>query len=516
MPTPKSAKRPLREIACAFFNVRQPQRKKMRLMSRDEEKTAEDEENSDADWETDSDFEISRSPPRARTRKRTVHNALDSLRVSLSHTSSRNCIPSTRPILASFASHHTCDAFYCRSLYSGDLNLTPPYVCAYTHAAKRGTGRPLLAIGTEQGSLHLVRTPAPSASSNTSSSRWMHLSPPLTHSWRAHMNGLFDAAWRPDDARLATASADASVRIWDPSRVTASPVGHLPRVLSEDRGAAFALHNLTGHAGTVKCVAWSPGDSDVLASGGRGGEICIWDLRLASGGAGIVAKIWGAGGGEVTRAGRPKRGGGSVTGVVIWTRRLTIAINSVLRNWDIRYHRRTSTMRGPLNEPTRRSDTDPTLLTSRRPRALTALASGFGLAADLLFGVGADSRVHAYDRESLAPLSHLGLRDPRLRTGSFYVRAATSPCGRWVACGSAGGGFVWDFAAVRKGRKGEGERAVRVCAQAGEVGAMDWAAEGGGTLAMGADDGTVRMWRPDWERRAEEHGAEEFWARAEA
>ena len=41
-----------------------------------------------------------------------------------------------------------------------------------------------------------------------------------------------------------------------------------------------ALH---GHASTVKCVAWDPSNSSLLATGGRDGAICLWDLRTEVG-----------------------------------------------------------------------------------------------------------------------------------------------------------------------------------------------------------------------------------------
>lgn len=41
-------------------------------------------------------------------------------------------------------------------------------------------------------------------------------------------------------------------------------------------------HVLKGHTSTVKCVAWDPHHKSILASGGRDGSICIWDLRLST------------------------------------------------------------------------------------------------------------------------------------------------------------------------------------------------------------------------------------------
>jgi len=86
------------------------------------------------------------------------------------------------------------------------------------------------------------------------------------------------------------------------------------------------------------------------------------------------------------------------------------------------------------------------------------------------------------------------------------VRVSVSPCGRWLASGSAGGSaFLWDVS-----RSGAPHRArawnhpsnsqeswtagVQLPGRAGEVGAVDWAKD---ALATCADDGVVRVWRPD-------------------
>ena len=52
--------------------------------------------------------------------------------------------------------------------------------------------------------------------------------------------------------------------------------------------------------------------------------------------------------------------------------------------------------------------------------------------------------------------------------------------------------------------------AVHLKAQSGEVGAVDWAE---GSLATCADDGTVRIWRPDIDvyRRCQSSPDDEQW-----
>ncbi len=66
-----------------------------------------------------------------------------------------------------------------------------------------------------------------------------------------------ETAWSPDGKRLAEASADHTIHLWDPYK------GEL-------------LSTLKGHDDSVYEVAWSP-DGQVLASGSTDRTVCIWD-----------------------------------------------------------------------------------------------------------------------------------------------------------------------------------------------------------------------------------------------
>jgi denticleless len=79
---------------------------------------------------------------------------------------------------------------------------------------------------------------------------------------QTHHNGIFDIKWSPNDASLATCSGDRSTRI---SCATTGTI----------------THALGGHSSTIKCMAWDPSHSSLLATGGRDGSICLWDLRVA-------------------------------------------------------------------------------------------------------------------------------------------------------------------------------------------------------------------------------------------
>ncbi|OSX60335.1 hypothetical protein POSPLADRAFT_1047794 [Postia placenta MAD-698-R-SB12] len=422
--------------------------------------------------------------------------------------------------VSAFVSSHKADVFKCHATNGGYMD--SPYTCAYSHGAKRG-GTPLLALATEQGAVHVV---------NTTKRRDWDYEPQRTI-FSPHQNGVFAVRWSPSDTLLATASGDQSARI---SSLDAS-------VSSENR----TLHVLRGHGSTVKCIAWDPlKDGSVLATGGRDGGICVWDLRAGEGrsrrgsvldGApepGAIAPIIvipGAHGldekptkpngrkGKLTPA-APQR---SITSLVYSDDSSPYLVSSgsydgILRKWDLRMptvskKKSTKASKAPP-KPVCSSGIDPTTVQgTRRARGITSLAPGHGPTAGLLFALGNDSRIHTYSLPSLEPLSGYATppatEDPwayshvNMQTNSFYVHLALSPCGRWLANGNATDGRIYLFdvgstasvgRAVEFGYDAQNMQAVELRGQAGETGALDWAHD---MLATCADDTTVRIWRPD-------------------
>nr|CAD7605570.1 unnamed protein product [Timema genevievae] len=82
---------------------------------------------------------------------------------------------------------------------------------------------------------------------------------------QAHLNAIFDLAWMDGEMKLVTVSGDHRAILWD---------------LTE------GLHPLTmflGHTRSVKTVAFRPDDKAVFATGGRDGNINVWDVRSREG-----------------------------------------------------------------------------------------------------------------------------------------------------------------------------------------------------------------------------------------
>jgi WD40 repeat protein len=74
-----------------------------------------------------------------------------------------------------------------------------------------------------------------------------------------HAGAVDAVAWSPDGKRLATASDDHTIRLWD-------------------AGAGHTVLTLRGHTGPVRSVAWSP-DGLRLASISADGTLKVWDAR---------------------------------------------------------------------------------------------------------------------------------------------------------------------------------------------------------------------------------------------
>lgn len=83
------------------------------------------------------------------------------------------------------------------------------------------------------------------------------VSPPKHFTYSGHSDYISSVAWSPDSKRIASASGDRTVQVWD---------------------AADGSHVLTyrGHTDDVATVAWSP-DGQLIASGGLDNTVQVWN-----------------------------------------------------------------------------------------------------------------------------------------------------------------------------------------------------------------------------------------------
>ena len=94
---------------------------------------------------------------------------------------------------------------------------------------------------------------------------------------KGHTKAVYGLAFSPDSKRLASASHDMTVRIWDVNAQT-------------------ELHTMTGHTGLTVAVAWSP-DRSMVASGSYDKTVRLWNadtgdlIRVLEGHTGWVNQV---------------------------------------------------------------------------------------------------------------------------------------------------------------------------------------------------------------------------------
>lgn len=380
---------------------------------------------------------------------------------------------------------------------TGDPAAIPPFTLRFSNTACDGHA---VLAGDEDGILTVLDT----RRSLRDQMRVLSPSHAPPARFRAHDNAIFDAVWMAGDSRIVSASGDASIRVFDPETL-------------------FRTALCRGARQSVKCVrAVNPSASAfLLVSSGRDGAIRLHDLRVRSVfDPSQCRDLFHKPVYEIQRAHTPASAAtptpskrrrisapppcASVTSVAVVPGSETQvfsagAADGAIKLWDIRASC-TAASKGrvdvqcvesvtPSDEPRHGA-----AHAGRRRHGIASLdidASGTKLLAS-----STDSSIYLYDAQQL------GLGHSQLLAGhtanSFYIRAAFSPCGRFVASGSGDtAGYIWDLEGERyTAESGCVQPIVRLCGhRGGDVSVVEWSNADPFTLVTCGDDTTVKVWR---------------------
>ncbi|WFD31919.1 hypothetical protein MSPP1_002961 [Malassezia sp. CBS 17886] len=368
-----------------------------------------------------------------------------------------------------------------------------PLVATYMHGARAATDAPQsLAVGDDEGRVHLLDTSVPPHA--------------LSHDacvlrTKALVEGsIFALEWRFDDRVLAVGGSDYSVSAWDIER-------------------ELCVAKYDAHEGSVRALAWDPhGAGRLLASGGRDGAICMWDLRCAE----AVLRVPHAHGRHTApRRRTPHRMAAGITSLTHVVHGATLAStcsdNAVVKVWDLRMgggkhgraphpvhttpdlsmqhaHRNTR----PAPGPWARCEEHP--FRNTRPHGVSSVVA----AATRMYAACTDGCVYVLDTADLDRASRVNTGSSHAlyhavqRQNTLYARMSLYN-DRFLALGCNSGDVVlWDVAAARVRPDVVSTDAVvlpRAHETNVEVNAVSWATgPDGPTLASVSDDQTIRTW----------------------
>ncbi|KAM9297604.1 denticleless protein homolog [Morus bassanus] len=371
---------------------------------------------------------------------------------------------------------HLLDSYQCSQeddhLSYGETGMpVPPFGCTFSAAPNL---EHVLAVANEEGFVRLYDTEAQTTSKL------------IFKEWQAHSNAVFDLAWVPGEHRIVTASGDQTAKVWD--------------VI-----AGELLGICKGHQCSLKSVAFSRFEKAVFCSGGRDGNIMVWDTRCnkrdgfyrqvnqISGAHNVVDKQTPS---KLKKKRQNLKGFAplvdfqqSVTVVLLQDEHTLIsagAVDGVIKVWDLR-----------KNYAAYRQDPVP-FKSFCYPGTSTRKLGYSSLVLDStganLFANCTDDSIYMFNMTSLRTIPVAVFSGHQNST--FYIKSSTSPDDQFLVSGSSDcNAYIWKVS--------EPSLPPRILlGHSQEVTSIAWCPSDFTKIATCSDDNTVRIWR--LRRRPEE------------
>ncbi|XP_077075682.1 denticleless protein homolog isoform X1 [Siphateles boraxobius] len=341
--------------------------------------------------------------------------------------------------------------------YGASGAAVPPFGCTFSSAPGQQN---CLAVANEEGFVTIFNTGEKQSC--------------VLKEWQAHDNAVFDIAWVPGTNSLVTASGDQTARLWD--------------VITAD-----LLGTFKGHQCSLKSVAFSKQELTVFSTGGRDGNIMIWDTRCSKKD-GFYRQVKQISGAHMkperyTPQNKKRRGMAppvdsqqGVTVVLFCDENKLIssgAVDGIIKMWDLRKNY-TAYYHNPLP-----------LQTYPYPGSCTRKLGYSGLSLDStgsrLFSNCTDDNIYMFNISGLktTPVAVFSGHS----NSSFYVKSSVSPDDQFLASGSSDHqAYIWKISDPK-------QAPMMLQGHSQEVTSVAWCPTDFTKIASCSDDNTVRIWR---------------------
>ncbi|XP_076046240.1 WD40 domain-containing protein denticleless [Oratosquilla oratoria] len=353
---------------------------------------------------------------------------------------------------------------------------SPIYACRFGSGEKFGH---IIVLANEDGRIALQDT-RKTASQN----------PGELQGTQVHSNAIFDVCWVPGKAEVVSVSGDQTAAVW-----------HVADDMSLKN-----IHSLEGHCRSIKTVHVNPYDPCVLATGGRDGNVIIWDMRCQP--SHIADEIAPAHPTNIGKSApspgfgrRSAHSGGSLANnsvtAVLFQDEYTLvsagASDGLMKIWDLRKTHKNHI--GGRRDPQCKYLLEHPGHSSRRGFTSLQLSPH----QDTLYVSCMDNTIYAYD------LINMAKKPVAEYTGhinsTYFVKSCLSPCGSFLLSGSSDScAYIWLT-------DSPGKPVAKFTGHSWEVTAVAWCPVDVEKLVTCADDMMHRIFRiknideDDWNMR---------------